>query len=204
MTNWLECELTFKSFLPLRLEVGMMFFRKLSPGTPKEQIELFTLDKLPQDHEEFMKWNGTPVELFIKDQSDNIIASHDEIGWLDEGDHSDELRDITIRDLNLILEHNDGIIDVQLEGSETENGIDYSVYMIEGKVVIRYVQQEEDDEDNMCSHCNGTGEGMYDGSRCSVCGGSGEGDYDYEPDYDPDDDYDDYDVQAKEWGGMDI
>lgn len=26
----------------------------------------------------------------------------------------------------------------------------------------------------ICSHCNGSGEGMYDGSRCSMCGGSGE------------------------------
>jgi hypothetical protein len=200
MTNWLECELTFKSFLPLRLEVGMMFFRKLSPGTPKEQIELFALDKPVQNADEFMKWNGTPVELFITDASGDVIASHDEIGWFDEGDHSDELTDITLEHLNIILNNYQGNLDVGIE--------DDGVSILDGKVIIRYVQEMyEEDDDNMCSHCNGTGEGQYDGSRCSVCGGSGEGDVDYEPDYDPDDDYDrddDYDVESKEWGGMDI
>jgi hypothetical protein len=27
--------------------------------------------------------------------------------------------------------------------------------------------------DCICSHCNGSGEGMHDGSTCSECGGSG-------------------------------
>ncbi len=29
-------------------------------------------------------------------------------------------------------------------------------------------------ESVICSACNGSGEGMFDGSRCSTCGGSGE------------------------------
>ncbi len=32
----------------------------------------------------------------------------------------------------------------------------------------------DDDEGGYCPTCNGSGEGMYDGSRCSNCGGSGE------------------------------
>lgn len=32
----------------------------------------------------------------------------------------------------------------------------------------------EDDEPSICASCNGSGEGMYDGTRCSRCGGSGE------------------------------
>lgn len=31
-----------------------------------------------------------------------------------------------------------------------------------------------DMESVTCSDCNGSGEGMFDGSRCSTCGGSGE------------------------------
>ena len=65
-----------------------------------------------------------------------------------------------------------------------------------------------EDDEPLCPHCNGSGEGMYDGSTCRSCGGSGveERDRDYD-DYDGPDDYDDrddYDVRAKEWGGMDI
>jgi hypothetical protein len=56
----------------------------------------------------------------------------------------------------------------------------------------------EEDHDDTCSTCDGTGIGQYgdpDTSRCSSCGGSGvaRGEYDnddYEPDeYDPDDNY---------------
>ena len=46
-----------------------------------------------------------------------------------------------------------------------------------------YCQTEADDEDDdTCGHCAGTGEGMHDGSRCIVCGGKG-----YVRNFDPDD-----------------
>lgn len=33
--------------------------------------------------------------------------------------------------------------------------------------------EPEDDEPLICIGCNGSGEGMYDGTRCRSCGGSG-------------------------------
>ena len=33
------------------------------------------------------------------------------------------------------------------------------------------------DELEICNQCNGSGEGMYDGTTCGKCGGSGEIDY---------------------------
>lgn len=33
--------------------------------------------------------------------------------------------------------------------------------------------EDEEEEEPMCSHCSGTGEGQYDGSRCNVCKGKG-------------------------------
>lgn len=44
----------------------------------------------------------------------------------------------------------------------------------------------EEIENELCTTCNGSGEGMYEGSRCSSCGGGGEArrynndDYEYE------------------------
>lgn len=32
---------------------------------------------------------------------------------------------------------------------------------------------QDDEEPGLCGHCNGSGEGMHDGSRCTVCRGSG-------------------------------
>jgi len=34
-------------------------------------------------------------------------------------------------------------------------------------------EMEEDDEDEICNGCSGSGEGMYDGSNCYKCHGSG-------------------------------
>jgi len=34
--------------------------------------------------------------------------------------------------------------------------------------------EEKEDEDEICGRCNGSGEGMYDGSTCSACKGAGE------------------------------
>ena len=49
----------------------------------------------------------------------------------------------------------------------------------------------DDDEDCLCANCNGSGEGMHDGSICSTCGGSGVvsdgGDEDYDDGYREDD-----------------
>jgi DnaJ-class molecular chaperone len=42
------------------------------------------------------------------------------------------------------------------------------------------------DPETFCAYCNGSGEGMHDGTRCTACGGHGTGpaedDYDFEPD----------------------
>lgn len=42
------------------------------------------------------------------------------------------------------------------------------------KMSERFAEVEEEEEGGYCPQCNGSGEGMYDGSRCSACGGSGE------------------------------
>ena len=45
--------------------------------------------------------------------------------------------------------------------------------------------EPDDDDDEICPSCNGSGEGHYDGTRCRSCGGSGvERTYRDEPDYD--------------------
>lgn len=47
------------------------------------------------------------------------------------------------------------------------------------KVANKYVAMQriaafvDDDDQPICGNCNGSGEGMHDGSRCYQCGGSG-------------------------------
>jgi len=38
----------------------------------------------------------------------------------------------------------------------------------------RETSQPIDDEPLICSHCNGSGEGMHEGTTCKLCKGDGE------------------------------
>lgn len=57
-------------------------------------------------------------------------------------------------------------------------------------------EHDEDDGYEICHHCSGSGEGMYDGSRCGFCHGTGEApvERDCDDDFDipMEDDYNDY------------
>lgn len=38
---------------------------------------------------------------------------------------------------------------------------------------IECIMEDDDDEDEICSWCSGSGEGMHDGSTCGKCHGTG-------------------------------
>jgi hypothetical protein len=136
---WYPAEIALKSYLPPELEVGMLFINRISVGVVEPFVELFELEELPEDPDSFMSRHGVPVELAIVDESGNLLASHDEIGWWDEGEDTDELRDITLDDINYLLREFDGYIDI--DGDEDEG-----VTLIEDKVVLSLVPDEELDD----------------------------------------------------------
>jgi hypothetical protein len=136
---WYPAEIVVKSYLPPELEVGMLFINRISVGVIEPFIELFELEELPENPDTFMSRHGVPVELAIVDESGNLLASHDEIGWWDEGEDTDELRDITLDDINYLLREFDGYIDI--DGDEDEG-----VTLIEDKVVLSLVPEDNDDD----------------------------------------------------------
>lgn len=142
---YLECQLVFKSYKPLKLEKGMFFISYVSGSHVIRELK-----EVPRDEEEFVTINGYPVEPYIVEpgnpnlNNEEIIATPEQIGWFDEGDHSDELSDITINNINDILEHFNGWIDVEM--IETEDGEDYIPLLYNNKVTIRMPQDYDNDD----------------------------------------------------------
>lgn len=136
-----EVELVMKSYMPKRLEEGMLFVN----ATP-DSVSLFKLEKVPFDEEKFLVENGAPVELFIIDSEDeSIIAEPHEIGWLDEGEDVDELREVTLDDINYILNECEGFLEIQIEEEMFDQEEMIIPIMYEQKVVISFLQEEEDE-----------------------------------------------------------
>ena len=133
-----ECELVLKSYMPKQLEKGMLFVE-----VSEEGIKLFELDKIPRDEEAFIIDNGAPMELYIIDGDDIVVEPH-EIGWMDDGDDVDELRPISLEDINYILSEYDGWIELEIieEYFDEEEMVIPNMY--EQKVVIRLLTDDEE------------------------------------------------------------
>ena len=135
---WMPAEISLSSYLPSELEVGMLFVNRISVGVIEPYIELFELEEIPEDPDAFMAKNGAPVEILIINDEGDVLASQDEIGFWDDGDDTDEYRDVTLDDINYLLRELDGYVDIEFD--------EYGVFIIEDRVVLS-LAPEEDDED---------------------------------------------------------
>lgn len=127
----------------MTLEKGMLFLTSINGINQVREIT-----EVPRNQEEFVSINGYPVEPYVMDignpnlKEEQIIATPEQIGWFDEGEHSDELSDISIKNINDILEKFDGWIDVEME--EIEDG-DYIPLLYNNKITIRLPEDYDDD-----------------------------------------------------------
>lgn len=192
-----QAKLVLQSYKPLRLEKGMWFI-----ATHHDQVSIYELGYniySDEQKETFVQLNGYPVEPYlyivgnpnIPDET-FVIATPEQIGWFDEGEHSDEMHDITIKEINNILD-NDGYCQIEVEEENLDDDeaqeeyINIAPVIMQDKVVIRYEYEDDDGEpdyilegdeefdmdDYRCEICNGTGEAYADGVSCSSCGGTG-------------------------------
>jgi len=136
---WYPAEISLSSYLPTELEEGMLFINRISVGVIEPYIELFELEEVPEDADAFMSKHGAPVELVIIDDEGGLLASHDEIGWWDEGVDSDEYRNITLDDINYLLRELDGYVDIQVD--------EYGVVLVEDTVVLSLASEDDEDWD---------------------------------------------------------
>lgn len=145
---WINAELVLSAYKPLKLEKGMKFI-KWNTKNINGQFELYELDYNVRDNscESFMTKFGHPVELSLYEWNPanpqfNQLATPNEIGWIDEGEDSDELREITIDDVNSILRTHHRC-QVQCIDNHSE-GMNVPIFD-EEKVTIRLIESEEEE-----------------------------------------------------------
>ena len=140
-----EAELVLKSYKPLKLEEGMLFINKIART---DAVELFILEELPDDEEKFVVTHGYPVEPYIIQhellnnvETPIILAIPEQIGWWDDGDDVDELREMSIEEINNVISQFTALLEIYLEDDDDP-------LLIENRVMLRYLTDEEDWEDN--------------------------------------------------------
>ena len=131
---WYPAEISLSSYLPSELEVGMLFTNRISVGVIDPYVELFELEEIPEDADAFMAKHGAPVELVIIDEDGKFVASHDEIGWWDDGDDTDEYREVTLDDINYLIREFEGYVDIETD--------EYGAFLVEGKVVLTLIGED--------------------------------------------------------------
>jgi len=149
-------QLVLRNYIPLQIKEGMIFKNVLFPNTDKEIIEIWKMDKYKTKWtqaalsiEDVFTKIGYPVELMILDRNSGTLATADQIGWWDEGEDTEDLRDITLADINRILQNNG---DVEIDISEEAFGIHQIIPTVsEGKVILRIPIDviDEDDIDDL-------------------------------------------------------
>ena len=141
-----EGRLIFKSYRPLKLEKGMYFLVRRD----KEMI-IIQLDHTPMHDDDILGDYGYPVDLYIINQGnpnldeDYILVYPHQIGWWDEGEHSDDLYDITAKEINQILS-NDCRVDIEVE-EENDDLYGHPIpVFLQDKAILSHPQDDEEDD----------------------------------------------------------
>jgi hypothetical protein len=141
-------ELVYKNYMPDELESGMLFMKILHPGTVKETIELWTLDKVPHDKDKFLTENGAPIKLYIIDYDDEVLAEPEEIAWFDLGEAFMTLTDISLKELNIILNDYDGLVEIEIDDEYYDEG-EVTPLLQQDKVTLRFLTEDDEEEDDL-------------------------------------------------------
>lgn len=142
---FIQAKLVPKSYKPLKLEQGM-FFVTIKKEMGEGYIHLHTLNFIPRDLEVYTQFNGMPVELYIVFEGNpnlkefEVLATPEQIGWFDDGEESDEISDITIRQINKIFSDHQGYLSIEFDH------ITNKPTLYDNKVTIRYVDDESGED----------------------------------------------------------
>lgn len=131
---WIEADMVFSAYRPLKIEKGMRFIR-----LDGEAPEMYELTHDVFDRDAYIMLNGHPVEPYICVPKIALAESY-EMAWVDEGEHSENMHEITIEDYNVIL-RNDNKCLIKVEDKlYNKEHIPVPVFD-EEKVIIRLIDE---------------------------------------------------------------
>jgi hypothetical protein len=154
-------ELAYRNYMPDDLEPGMLFMNILHQGTVKETVELWTLDKVPQNKDLFLSENGAPIELYVMDEEGVVLAEPEEIAWFDLGEAFMTLTDISLKELNIILNEYDGLVELEIDDEDYEEGYITPVLQMD-KITLRFLTDYDEDEDDLSDWDVAINDGLED------------------------------------------
>lgn len=153
---YIKAKLVFDRYIPDQIEKGTWFKQTITQNvygrnyTYDRVFQMNSVGRLsPEDFDSFIQMHGAPVNPVIvgipANQDDNavVIAFPHEIGWIDDGPGTDELRDIEIKDINHILEEYDGELEIEVSDSKFEEGLIVPIKFMD-KVTVRLLWNEDD------------------------------------------------------------
>jgi hypothetical protein len=138
---YIVSELVLSAYSPRHLKQGMLFVKK-----NEDSLEVYELDRDIREKDPYILENGHPVELKLFDISlGTELAKNEEIAWVDEGDDSEDMHEITVDDINIILANKHRcFIQIKDKLYEKEHMI-IPVYD-EEKVIIKLIEEEEEEK----------------------------------------------------------
>ncbi len=161
---FITAKLVFEHYIPDELLPTMWFKQRVKDviyGKVYEYDRIFMLNHTPQDKESFIITNGYPVKPMIMSYTANpdenaiLLAHPEQIGWWDDEpwdtDEDAEMRDIELKDINMILSDYDGEIEIEVDTHEDEYGEEIvSSTLYEDKVRLSFpgIHHDEYDEDD--------------------------------------------------------
>ena len=148
---WIAAELVIRNYQPEQLEKGMLFLNILHPGTYKETYEIFSLEGIPGNEQEFISINGYPIEFSIISDEEEIV-NHSQIGWFDFGEKVEFLTEISLKEINIILNNFDGWLDVEIDDEGYELYDLVIPILNQEKALLRFYE-EEIEEEVECNNC---------------------------------------------------
>jgi len=143
-------KLVFESYIPNTLTTGMWFKQRIKDiiyGRVYEYDKIFELNHIPEDTDSYLSTNGYPVKPRIMtitanpDEPAITLATSEQIGWWDDDPSSDEMRDIELKDINMLLSDYNSEIEIEIDdtyitGLEDDEIIVPLIYM--DKVTLAY------------------------------------------------------------------